>query len=350
MNIIEREPWIQSFLQETDAVIHEVFENTGSAEFKDILKTHHQGGKRLRPMVIAASAQLGDRPALHLAYGAAALELLHLASLFHDDVLDDTTMRRDKLTARKHIGNLNSILTGDYLLAEVLHTIVEKLPTPLVSAFLDTIKRMTRSEILSKKLLNNLQISTSEYVQIIENKTATVFALATSLGIRLSTDDPVRIRQLSIYGMNLGMAYQIIDDMEDMTGASELTDDDLSHGYIGMPVIELLRAVPLNQKQEVLQMVRATQPEQRAALIRMMKSFSIFKVVHARVQHYLNISANALLDIKANTPEQRISLEFLKGLCGYLADKSLKAVDTYESADHTGTQTVSASTTVAATA
>ncbi len=314
---------------ETDKIILEVFENTGSADLKDILKNQHRGGKRLRPMIVAASGQLGGKATPKLAYGAAAIEILHLASLFHDDVLDDTDSRRFQLAAQKQNGNLTSILSGDYLLAECLNLLVTHLPKETATYFLSTIKQMIKSEIHSNKLLFNLDISRKEYLQIIDDKTASLFALAGSLGMRITSQNAEHIQGLTGFGHHLGMAYQIADDLQDMMGLLEGSDNDLAHGYVSLPVIELLNAA--ENKDEIKEWIRNLTEVNKINLVQRMTSFSIFKITFSTIKKHLDGAQNELRRFSSGASGDTVAaLEFLNDLSDQLKAKTDRIIDEYE--------------------
>ena len=320
-------PWLQDLILSSEKIIHEIFENTGSADIKDLLKRQHNGGKRLRPMVIAASAQLGEKSSEQLPYAASAVELFHLASLFHDDVLDDTLMRRDQLASPKKIGNLRSVLSGDYLLAESIELTVKYLPKEIAHYFLTTIKTMVRSEIISHKLLFNTEITRKEYLDIIASKTAVLFELACSIGIRLTTGNSDRIQRLTHFGHQLGMAYQLVDDLEDMMGLIEGGDNDLAHGYMSLPVIELFKSAPAEDKARITKILQT--PGDPHELLHWMKSFSIFRTITADIKRYID-EAKKELRLPLQNDEQKIATAMLETLCDYVLNKGIDVIRKYE--------------------
>lgn len=325
-------PWLKQFIDRTDTAIFEIFENTGSADVKEILKDQHRGGKRLRPAIIGASARLCETMSDAAHYGAVAVELLHLASLFHDDVLDNTESRRFQIAAQKKTGNLTSILSGDYLLTESIGIMIRHLPGEVTEYFLSTIKKMIKSEIYSHKLLFNLEISKKEFLQIIDEKTASLFALASSLGIRITSRNPDAIQRMTQFGHNLGMAYQLMDDLEDMFGLIEGSDNDLEHGYISLPVIELLNAAADDLKPEICQWIKHIDREKSMRLIQLMKSYSIFKVTLTQIRKYAGKARENVNGMGTNShAEQEVCLDFLRDLCSYVEDKTEKLVMSYES-------------------
>ncbi len=324
-------PWLKKFIEETDASIFEIFDNTGSADLKEILKDQHKGGKRLRPAIIGASACLGETMSDAARYGAVSVELLHLASLFHDDVLDNTESRRFQIAAQKKIGNLTSILSGDYLLMESIGLMIRHLPADVTEYFLSTIKKMIKSEIYSNKLLYNLDISKKEFLQIIDEKTASLFALASSLGIRTTSHNADAIERMTRFGYNLGMAYQLMDDLEDMFGLVDGSDNDLEHGYISLPVIELLNAAAEDLKPEIRQWIKHIDPDKSMRLLHMMKSYSIFKVTLTTIKKYAGTARECLLGIPIGANEEKTAcMEFLKDLCNYVESKTESLVAFYE--------------------
>ncbi|MBX7150585.1 polyprenyl synthetase family protein [bacterium] len=330
MKNFEHIPWLQALVKDTELVIHEIFERTGSAALKELLKSQHSGGKRLRPMIVGASAQLGESETKVLAYGSAAIELFHLASLFHDDVLDRTESRRNRLTSQKEVGISKSILTGDYLLAESINLMVKHLPAEVVKYFLDTIQLMIRSEITSNKLQYNWDITSKEYFEIIANKTAVLFAMAASIGIRLTSADQTAIQRMSSFGHQLGIAYQLVDDLEDLLGVIEDSDNDLANGYFSLPIIELLHAVPKNNKADIKKYIQNLNEANRISLLKLMRTFSIFKTMIAQIQKHLDAAKKELKYFTANETNDS-ALVVLAGLCEQVSQKARKIVRVYES-------------------
>jgi geranylgeranyl pyrophosphate synthase len=324
-------PWLKNFVEQTDAAIAEVFENTGSADLKDILKRQHQGGKRLRPAIIGASARMGENMSESVTFAAVAVELLHLASIFHDDVLDNTESRRLQMSAQKKIGNLTSILSGDYLLTESIHIMIRHLPKEVTEYFLATVKKMIKSEIYSHKLLHNPDISKKEFLQIIDEKTASLFALASSIGIRSTSSNTDAIDRLTQFGHNLGMAYQLTDDLEDMFGLIEGSDNDLQHGYVSLPLIELLNAAADDLKPDIRQCIKHADRAKSIRLIQLMKSYSIFKVTFTQIKKYVETARENLRGLRTNgLKDQEDCLGYLTELCSFIENKIEKIIVAYE--------------------
>ncbi|VAW18386.1 Decaprenyl diphosphate synthase [hydrothermal vent metagenome] len=199
------------------------------------------GGKRLRPMLTLISARLfGKGEGNQLKY-AAAVEFMHNATLLHDDVVDESDMRRGKPAARKIWGNQASVLVGDFLLGQAFMMMVE---TGSMEA-LDTLSRaaalIAEGEVLQLSKAKNLATSDKDYMQIIGAKTATLFEAATMVGAMAGQANEPGQKAMAAYGRELGLAFQLVDDVLDYGGVNrdlgKNTGDDLREGKMTLPVI-----------------------------------------------------------------------------------------------------------------
>lgn len=206
------------------------------------------GGKRLRPMCVALGAHLGtgfDERTLDI---AVAVELVHNATLLHDDVVDHSDTRRGQPTARAVYGNAASIFAGDWVLVEALRR-VERCRLPgLMDELLDTLERMIFAE--SVQLENRGLISTARdvYFEVVEGKTASLFRWAMAAGGRAGGLDAAARARVAEFGAHLGVAFQAVDDLLDLTGDAERTGKsvfaDLREGKMTYPVILALEREP----------------------------------------------------------------------------------------------------------
>lgn len=203
---------------------------------------HHvmsSGGKRTRPLLALASANLfGDiNEETHAL--AASVELIHTATLLHDDVMDDADMRRNNETARTRFGNIMSILFGDFLLALSFQRMLVKNDTRVMRVMAETCAAMTKGEIRQLTTRHQWQLSQTVYEQTIFEKTASLFSAACQLG-GLSQDAPApMIQHLHALGEHIGMAFQIIDDIIDYTylNTGKNPGSDFFDGKVTLPVI-----------------------------------------------------------------------------------------------------------------
>lgn len=176
------------------------------------------GGKRLRPaLVLLSSRILGQRPEEAVKIGA-AVEMVHGASLLHDDVIDGTFLRRGQPTLNALQGNRFTVLLGDFLLCESLLAVSGLNRVELVQVVSESVALMTLGQLLELAHQGNPRISEPEYVQIIEGKTASLMSCACKLGALLGGADPEQVAALGEFGLNLGIAFQIVDDILDFWG------------------------------------------------------------------------------------------------------------------------------------
>lgn len=206
------------------------------------------GGKRLRPMCLALAARLGsgfDQRALDLSVAA---ELVHSATLLHDDVVDLSDSRRGAPTARAIYGNAASIFAGDWLLVEALRRVNRCLLPHLMTELFDTIEEMIWAESLQLECRGRLSISRDVYFQVVEGKTASLFRWAMRGGAAAGGVTGDIADALGEYGRNLGVAFQAVDDLLDLTGDTSNTGkelfSDLREGKMTFPVIVALEREP----------------------------------------------------------------------------------------------------------
>jgi octaprenyl-diphosphate synthase len=199
------------------------------------------GGKRLRPMLTLAMADLfGYRGQGHVGL-AASVEFMHTATLLHDDVVDESDMRRGKLAARKLWGNQASVLVGDYLLGQAFKMMVDVGSLEALHILSSASAVIAEGEVMQLGAAQNLATDESRYMQVIEAKTAALFAAAAEVGPVIAGVDGAGRKAARDYGMALGLAFQLVDDALDYGGsAADLgkdTGDDLREGKITLPVI-----------------------------------------------------------------------------------------------------------------
>jgi octaprenyl-diphosphate synthase len=205
---------------------------------------HHlidSGGKRLRPMLMLAAAQLcGYQGAGHIRV-AAAVEFMHTATLLHDDVVDESALRRGKKTARMIWGNQASVLVGDFLLGQAFRMLVEVGSLPVLKILSNAAAIIAEGEVMQLAAAKNTSTTEDEYLTIINAKTAALFSGAAESGGALTNRPAPEQAALKSYGRNLGLAFQLVDDALDYSGDSEhlgkSIGDDFREGKITLPVI-----------------------------------------------------------------------------------------------------------------
>ncbi|MBN1356073.1 polyprenyl synthetase family protein [bacterium] len=202
-----------------------------------------RGGKRLRPaLVLLAAGACGCRNSKSKIF-AVIIELIHTASLFHDDVLDSAETRRGRISINNAYGNHLAILAGDYLYSKALSFLIGE-PAAIQQATIDTVLAMTEGELLQSMHRFHISIDLHEYLGIIEKKTAVLMALACRLGASISgTDD--QIAAFDRFGRNLGIAFQMIDDLLDWISETEEIGkgilQDFREGRATLPAVLLMK-------------------------------------------------------------------------------------------------------------
>lgn len=204
------------------------------------------GGKRLRPMLtILAGKAINDQfnPKLHIA--AAVVEYIHTATLIHDDVVDDSDQRRGKKTANNVWGNEAAVLVGDFLYSRAFQLMQQLDSLPIQNIFADTTNTIAEGEVIQLLNIGNLEMTEEDYFSIIESKTAVLFSAACKVGAMISGGTKDQIEALGEYGRNLGIAFQLMDDILDYEGTPEELGknlgDDLNEGKLTLPLIHAIK-------------------------------------------------------------------------------------------------------------
>lgn len=199
------------------------------------------GGKRLRPMVTLAAARMfGYEGKGHIKL-ATAVEFLHTATLLHDDVVDDSDLRRGKSTARMIWGNEASVLVGDFLLGQAFKMMVDVNSMDALSVLANAAAIIAEGEVMQLAAAKHLTTSENDYLKVINAKTAALFSAAAEVGPIIAGYGANERNALRQYGTSLGLAFQLVDDVLDYGGNAENlgknTGDDFREGKITMPVI-----------------------------------------------------------------------------------------------------------------
>jgi octaprenyl-diphosphate synthase len=213
------------------------------------------GGKRLRPLLILLSSKAcGYQGKAHITL-AAMMEFVHTATLLHDDVVDESTLRRGRQTANSIWGSKASILVGDYLLTQSLQLMVEVGNTEILKLMVDTNLEITCGEIKQLSNRHNYLLSFKEYFEIIRAKTALLFASASCIGAHIGGVNSQLQQNLYDYGLHLGNAFQLTDDALDYCSDAKTLGknigDDLADGKATLPLIHALQHGTPKQQQQI---------------------------------------------------------------------------------------------------
>jgi len=192
------------------------------SEFKEPLKYALYGGKRIRPIILLLSSECAGKIDDNTLAAACAIEFLHTESVIHDDIIDNETLRRQKDPFYIKYGYNTSVLTGDFVLGLILN-IASRINNPRVTKNLaTTAMMMSEGEIIEGRLETSEDVTFDDYIKVIEYKTAVAFETATRLGAIISGGTEKEIEALADYGKNIGIAYQIRDDLHDWQNEDKL--------------------------------------------------------------------------------------------------------------------------------
>ena len=202
------------------------------------------GGKRLRPMLLLLAARALGHQGADAQQLAAVVEFIHTATLLHDDVVDESDLRRGRKTANAVFGNAASVLVGDFLYSRSFQLMVELERVEVMKILADTTNAIAEGEVLQLLHIRNPDTDEPAYLKVIERKTAVLFAAATHLGALLAGADPDVQQKLHDYGMALGYAFQIADDVldysADESALGKHLGDDLAEGKATLPLIHAI--------------------------------------------------------------------------------------------------------------
>jgi len=213
-------------------------------------------GKMLRPALVLLVGRALDRLSDdHFVLGA-VIEMIHVASLVHDDVLDEAPSRRNTPSANRLIGNEGAVLLGDYIMSQAFRLCCSMRSHEVNDELTDTCRMICLGELLQVSHRHNLDLGEAEYLNIITKKTAWLMRTCGVLGATLSGADPGTVASLGRYGLNLGMAFQITDDLLDLYGSAEemgkTLGRDLAKGDLTLPLIRFLGTVGGSVRREMV--------------------------------------------------------------------------------------------------
>jgi len=222
---IEINPLLEKYseyIKKINGVLDSELELYTESEFKEPLKYALDGGKRIRPIILLLASECVGQIDDNTLAAACAIEFLHTESVIHDDIIDNETLRRRKDPFYIKYGYNTSVLTGDFVLGLIL-SIASRINNPRVTKNLaTTAMMMSEGEVIESRLETSEDVTFDDYLKVIEYKTATAFETASRLGGIISGGTDVEIESLADYGKNIGIAYQIRDDLHDWKNEDKL--------------------------------------------------------------------------------------------------------------------------------
>lgn len=262
------------------------------------------GGKRLRPVLVLLSAQAcGPIQPDHLTL-ATVLEMIHTATLVHDDVLDGATTRRHLATVNSRWDNEASILLGDLLFSQAFYLASSLDDVFACRAIGRATNRVCEGELRQKGTRGDFRLTEAEYLSIIEAKTAELCACSCLLGAHYAAADATTIERLERYGRYLGIAFQIADDILDLVGREETTGKslgtDLQQQKPTLPLIHVLQTVDAITRQQILQMAASDHRDAHQSLRQLLQQSTAIEYAQQQARHYAAQAASQLEGLSMN--------------------------------------------------
>jgi octaprenyl-diphosphate synthase len=264
-------------------------------------------GKRIRPALVFLSGWKGPGVVLpDLVRAATVVELVHLATLVHDDIMDEADVRRNRRTAAREFGPTPAVLLGDALFSHALNLATQFPTTEVCAAVSESTRRVCAGEIVQTLRRGSATVTRADYQRIIDLKTAELFRVSCFLGSRLSGADAGFVEAAGRFGRHLGIAYQIYDDLADFFGEEKrigkTLGTDFESGKLTLPLFVLLERLPEAERGSLMAEVTGNQPPQASLRLRQMHELDIFGAVAKEVEAELALAESGLRERSPEAP------------------------------------------------
>jgi len=263
------------------------------------------GGKRLRPMLVALTANaLGYTGQDHIRL-AAVIEFIHTATLLHDDVVDESDQRRGNDTANALWGNAASVLVGDFLYSRAFEMMVSVGQMRVMDILSHTTNAIAEGEVLQLLNINNPDTSEAQYMEVIRRKTAKLFEAGTQLGAILCESDAETENAVAQYGLHLGTAFQIMDDILDYTADPEQLGknlgDDLAEGKPTLPLIHAMQTGPTEQAEFIKKTIEEGNRDAHPEILKIVQQLGSVDYTAKVAQQEVDKAIAAIQDLPEST-------------------------------------------------
>jgi len=303
----------------TDKLIHERM-GSAVALIPDLARhLIDSGGKRLRPLLTLAAARLGGYAGTGHVRLAAAVEFIHTATLLHDDVVDESALRRGKVSANIVWGNKPSVLVGDFLFSRAFQLMVQTGSLTVLDILAGASAVIAEGEVLQLKSANNLGVTEDDYLRVVTAKTAALFSAAAESGAVVAKVTDEQIAAMRDYGQNLGIAFQLVDDALDYSGRQALmgksVGDDFREAKVTLPVI-LAYARATESARKFWKRAIETGPQAESDLdraITLVEETGAIGETMARARRYADLARQALVPLPQG--EIRTALADIADFC-----------------------------------
>jgi octaprenyl-diphosphate synthase len=259
------------------------------------------GGKRLRPLLtVLAAKAMGYEGQQHTAL-AAIIEFIHTATLLHDDVVDESDLRRGRKTANALWGNAPSVLVGDFLYSRAFQLMIELDSMSIQKRLADTTNQIAEGEVLQLLHVHNPNIDETTYQHVIERKTAVLFSAATGLAAHIAKASESMQAQMNAFGLHLGLAFQIADDVLDYSGDSDALGknlgDDLQEGKATLPLIHALSLANESLQIRLREIIEHGDASAMPEVLAAIEQAGSLQYSLEQAQHHAQLAKHALSDV-----------------------------------------------------
>lgn len=262
----------------------------------------NSGGKRLRPILVLLSAGAFNYKDRHHYELAAIIEFIHTATLLHDDVVDDSKLRRGNPTANALFGNSASVLVGDFLYSRAFQMMVEIQNMRIMDVLADATNTIAEGEVMQLLNCHNADINEEQYLQVIRYKTAKLFEVAMRVGAIISGASKQHEDAAATYGIHLGTAFQLIDDVLDYSGdhteIGKNLGDDLAEGKPTLPLIYAMKYGSAEQSQTVRYAIEQGGLEEFTPVLKIVQQTGALDYAKKQAMAETEIACNAIADLQ----------------------------------------------------
>jgi len=270
------------------------------------------GGKRLRPLLLLLCARATNYQGEHHHLMAVVIELIHTATLLHDDIVDESNTRRGKDTANEVWGNAASVLVGDFLYSRAFEMMVKPDSMRIMTLLSKATNEIAQGEVMQLLNCQNSALTEKEYYKVIERKTAVLFQAATQIGAILSDTDEAQELALKNYGLHLGNAFQIIDDVLDYESDFETmgkeVGDDLAEGKTTLPMIYAIENTAGEQRDLLINAIENADNTQIDKIVNILSSVNAFDYTRQKAQESANLAKQSLSTLQDSAYKEAMIL------------------------------------------
>ena len=272
----------------------------------------NSGGKRLRPALVLLSAGVFGKIESRHHQLAAVVEFIHTATLLHDDVVDDSSMRRGQATANSLFGNAASVLVGDFVYSRAFQMMVGVQNMRVMDILAEATNIIAEGEVLQLLNINDADISDEDYLRVIHYKTAKLFEAATRLGAVICEASIEDENAMAEYGMRLGTAFQLIDDVLDLSGDSEAIGknigDDIAEGKPTLPLLHAMRHGNAKQSQLIRNAIEQGSLKDFSAIVQAVEQTGALDYVRSIARQEAELACSAIQHL-APTPQHQALIQ-----------------------------------------